>query len=503
MHKDVKSGKESVIKNIDHTPSHQSLQYQKPTSMYYNSFNNSQHNILIQYKDKEKIYNKYFLYTFDQNIEKAKNSVNSTFRYCLSAIFINKEKVAVLSTSKEVSILEPSGSLRTLPNLPAVDMIYPGSLGKIVMRSENTAILYDTTTRKIINQIEFPEIGRLKRVVWSNNFSYCALICKKTLYIVNKQFNVQGTVQEKFNITSAVWNIDNVLIYTTSNHLKYSIINGDHGILKCIEVPFYLVYVKDNEALAIDRDAKVMSVLFDREEYLFKVALFNKDAKRIKFLMENHKKLGNSIIAYLYKKNYSAIALNMVTDTKARFSLALDSGNLEVAFDTCHKELKNDQECFQQLGEEALRQGNHQIVEHAYKKTQSFEKLSFLYLITGNMDRLNKMLMLAQKRDDVMARFQNALYLGDVQERIRILAEVGLLHLAYMTAVTHNIPEMAEPLNESLKKENLPNPEDFAVDSEALIPPKPLIIDSSTSAISFVNWPHHQLQEEDILLSHT
>ena len=44
--------------------------------------------------------------------------------------------------------------------------------------------------------------------------------------------------------------------------------------------------MKDNEALTIDRDAKVQSLLFDREEYLFKASLYYKDAKRIKFLME-------------------------------------------------------------------------------------------------------------------------------------------------------------------------------------------------------------------------
>ena len=75
----------------------------------------------------------------------------------------------------------------------------------------------------------------------------------------------------------------------------------------------------------------------------------------------------------------------------------------------------------------------------------------------------------AQKRGDVMGRFHNALYMGDVEERIRILAETGLrkftsilslthiliVHLAYLTAITHNIPELAEPLHDSLK-DNLP-----------------------------------------------
>jgi coatomer subunit alpha len=112
-------------------------------------------------------------------------------------------------------------------------------------------------------------------------------------------------------------------------------------------------------------------------------------------------------------------------DTRARFSLAIDSGNLEVAYKTCHEELK-DKDCYAKLGEEALRQGNHQIVEVSYQKTKTYDKLAFLYMLTGNSGRLEKMLNFAQNKNDVMSRFQIALYLGDIHERIRILAEVGL-----------------------------------------------------------------------------
>ena len=51
--------------------------------------------------------------------------------------------------------------------------------------------------------------------------------------------------------------------------------------------------------------------------------------------------------------------------------------------------------------------------------------LSFLYLITGNLERLGKMLKIADMRGDVMGRFHNALYLGDARERCRILEEAG------------------------------------------------------------------------------
>jgi len=102
---------------------------------------------------------------------------------------------------------------------------------------------------------------------------------------VNKSFNVIGTIQEKFNVTSAAWNVDDVLLYTTQNHLKYSLLNGDFGILQCLEAPIYLIQVKDNQAVTIDRDAKIEVLTFRKEDYLFKLALFLKDIKRVKTLI--------------------------------------------------------------------------------------------------------------------------------------------------------------------------------------------------------------------------
>jgi hypothetical protein len=64
-------------------------------------------------------------------------------------------------------------------------------------------------------------------------------------------------------------------------------------------------------------------------------------------------------------------------------------------------------------------------VELAYQKTKNFERLSFLYLITGNVKMLKNMQKIAEKRNDVMSRFYNALLLGDVTERVRVLEETG------------------------------------------------------------------------------
>jgi hypothetical protein len=48
-------------------------------------------------------------------------------------------------------------------------------------------------------------------------------------------------------------------------------------------------------------------------------------------------------------------------------------------------------------------------------------------IVAGNLEKLGKMLKIAEMRSDQMGRFHNALYLGDVRERFRILEESGAL----------------------------------------------------------------------------
>lgn len=78
------------------------------------------------------------------------------------------------------------------------------------------------------------------------------------------------------------------------------------------------------------------------------------------------------------------------------------------------------------MAQQALKQGNHKVVETAYQRTKNFDKLSFLYLSVGSLDKLSKMQAIAEKRGDHMSKFHNALYSGDVKARIAVLRDVGM-----------------------------------------------------------------------------
>jgi coatomer subunit alpha len=104
--------------------------------------------------------------------------------------------------------------------------------------------------------------------------------------------------------------------------------------------------------------------------------------------------------------------------------LAIECGNLSVAVEMARQ--LDEPALWTALGQAALLQGNIQIVELAFQKMKNFEKLSFLYLITGDQAKLERMGKIAEHRGDHEGEFQNSLWTGNVESRIRVLKELDL-----------------------------------------------------------------------------
>jgi len=154
------------------------------------------------------------------------------------------------------------------------------------------------------------------------------------------------------------------------------------------------------------------------------LALIKKNYEEMLHIIKNSNLVGQSIISYLQKKGYPEIALQFVQDPATKLELALECGNLDVAVEMA-KELDRPN-LWTRLGTEALNQGNSQVVEMTYQKLRSFDKLSFLYLVTGDEEKLRRMGKIAEHRGDYMSRFQNSIYLGDVEARIQMFKEIDM-----------------------------------------------------------------------------
>lgn len=391
-----------------------------------------------------------------------------------SAVFIARNRFAVLDKGgNQIVIKNLNNEITKKAPSPCAttDAIFYAGTGTLLCRSEDKVVMFDIQQRTTLGELSTPFI---KYVVWSADMNHVALLSKHAIIIANKKLGNSSTVHETIRVKSAAWDDTGVLIYTTLNHIKYCLPNGDSGIIRTLEVPVYITHVAGTSLHCLDRDGKTRQIQIDTTEYVFKLALLQHKFEQVLKMIKGSALCGQSIISYLQSKGFPEVALHFVKDERTRFNLAIECGNIEVALQSAQE--IDDKDTWHRLGIEALRQGNHAIVEFSYQKTKNFERLSFLYLMTGSVEKLSKMLKIAEMRNDVMGRFHNALYMGDVRERVRILEDAGQGALAYVTAATHGLEEEAARLAEGL--DEVP---DLDSNAQLMLPPTPILKEN--------NWP--------------
>ncbi|KAF7673459.1 alpha subunit [Alternaria burnsii] len=395
-----------------------------------------------------------------------------------SAVFVARNRFAVFNQSnQQIDIKDLSNSTtKTIKPPHGTTDIYFGGTGNLLLITPTSVVLYDIQAKKNLAELS---VNGVKYVVWSSDGLHVALLSKHNVTIATKNLEQVSTLHETIRIKSAIFDDTGVLLYSTLNHIKYSLMNGDNGIVRTLEQTVYLVRVKGRNVYCLDRAAKPKILQIDPTEYRFKLALVKRNYDEMLNIIKTSSLVGQSIISYLQKKGYPEIALQFVQDPQTRFELAIECGNLEVAVEMA-KQLDRPK-LWQRLSNEALAHGNHQTVEMTYQKLRNFDKLSFLYLTTGDQDKLKRMAKIAEHRGDMTARFQNALYLGDVQNRIEMFQELDLYPLAYATAKAQGLDEQAQSILEAagVSEEQIKLPSIGA----PLAPPKPIVPTHKT------NWP--------------
>ncbi|KAI9124079.1 hypothetical protein K1719_005379 [Acacia pycnantha] len=387
-----------------------------------------------------------------------------------SALFVARNRFAVLDKSNNQVLLKNlKNELVKKSALPiATDAIFYAGTGNLLCRAEDRLVIFDLQQRIVLGDIQTPFV---KYVVRSNDMERVALLSKHAIVIASNKLVHQCTLHETIRVKSGGWDDNGVFIYTTLNHIKYCLPNGDNGIIKTLDVPIYITKISGNTIFCLDRDGKSRAIVIDATEYLFKLSLLRKRYDLVMNMIRNSQLCGQAMIAYLQQKGFPEVALHFVKDERTRFNLALEGGNIQIA--VASATAIDEKDHWYRLGVEALRQGNAGIVEYAYQRTKNLERLSFLYLITGNMEKLAKMLKIAEVKNDVMGQFHNALYLGDVSERVKILENAGHLPLAYVTASVHGLNDVAERLATELGN-NIPSLPEGKVPT-LLMPPSPIL----------------------------
>lgn len=361
------------------------------------------------------------------------------------ACFIARNRfVSFIKSSKTLYVKDLSNNTtKTIQlDLSVIDVL-AGIGGRVLLIKQHSVVSYDVQQRKEVAELS---VNNVKYANWSNDGNHVALLAKHTITIATKDLELVTLMHETIRIKSAAWDDSGVLLYLTLNHIKYTLLNGDTGIIKTLENTVYITKVSQNKLYCLDRSGTVEVIVIDPTEYRFKKSLINKNFGEVLRIIKNSNLVGQNIILYLQKKGYPEVALQFVDDPETRFELALECGNLEVALEQAKK--LNNNSIWEKLGEEALNQGNVDVAEFVYQQLHLFDKLSFLYLYKGDSERLGKMATISEHRGNLSSLVQNTLYNNDIKKRCQVYIQGGMLPLAYTLAKSNGLDELASHILE-------------------------------------------------------
>eukprot|EP00177_Eucheuma_denticulatum_P001118 GFKZ01002026.1.p1 GENE.GFKZ01002026.1~~GFKZ01002026.1.p1 ORF type:complete len:1266 (+),score=207.52 GFKZ01002026.1:11-3808(+) len=395
----------------------------------------------------------------------------------VAAVFVGRNRFATLEKGKEIIVRDLRNQItkRVPVSVPGADWLFSAGSGYVLVRSDEKIVLLDLQQRKTVAEIA----AHAKYAVWSEDGKRVALLGKHVIVLCTSKLDHLATVHETIRVKSAAWDDSGVLLYTTLNHLKYCLPNGDNGIVSTLQQPIYLTRVRGPAVCYIDREGTPGILPIDPTEYAFKLLLLRKRYDDVRKMISQNRLRGQSIISYLQKKGFPEVALHFVKDEKTRLALALDSGAIDVALEAA--ESLGDGDAFRRLADEALRQGNLDVFELCLQRTKDLDRLALLYVITGNFEKLSKVGKIAESRGNLAARFQIAMYLGDVQGRVSVLKDCGQTALAKVTAQCHGLSEDLEEMGGLAEDEVISGVDPS--DSVLMIPPTPVGTDEMV-------WPH-------------
>lgn len=407
------------------------------------SYNASENSMLIQSGDNDNGVYSYF--NLPKEIVGALEPSVRGEGKANAAYFIARNRfVTYIKSSQKLNVHDLNNNITKTINLDNdVKDVLPATPGCVLLLKSTSVTLFDVQQKKEVSVLQ---MNNAKYAVWSHDNQYLALLSKHTIVIVNKKFETVMSMHETIRIKSAAWDDTGVLLYSTLNHIKYVLLNGDKGTIKTLENTMYITKVQNTNCFCLNRKGEVECLTIDPTEYRFKKALVNKKFNEVLRLIKNSNLVGENIIAYLEKSGYPEVALQFVQDPETRFDLSIECHDLDVALTEAKK--LNSKPVWEKLGKEALLQGNIEIVELVYQQLHLLDKLSFLYLTTGEDNKLSKMADIAAKREDIGSLFTNAIYLGDIERKIQTFLHAGMTPLAYATAKTNGLDDIAEKILE-------------------------------------------------------
>lgn len=363
--------------------------------------------------------------------------------------------------------------------------IFPSTPGTILCYADNKLYLYHLAQQNCI--AELPVVG-VKYVVWDKRLQRVALLAKNSITVATKTLSVITCISESASrVKSAVFDeTRDILYFSTLYHLKYcNLLNGEVSTQCTLQNTIYLMRASNDRVLYFARTGDVKVKHLNSSELVFKQKLHQGAFREVIKILNQGTLKGQALVGYLHKHHHSEVALQFVKDPLTRFYLALECGNLQIAKEMASE--LNDQSTWRKLCDAAMVVGDIQLAQLSSIRAENYRSSAFLSLITGNSAAIGHLVDTTQ---DDHFKLQYGMHLDDARQRIRVLVDAGQLSLAYLTAKSYNLEDLAEAISVSLEPEVL----ERLSKVQCYSPPERAAVEPVTD-----NWP--MLRQEESLFA--
>jgi coatomer subunit beta' len=395
--------------------------------------------------------------------------------------------------SSEYAVRENASTIKLFKNFKekktfkpdfGAESIYGGNF--LGVKSPSGLAFYDWESQELIRRIEIQP----KNVYWSENGELACISTEDSYFIlkynaeavahatetkegisedgVDEAFDVLGEVQE--SVKTGVW-VGDCFIYTNGvNRLNYYV-GGEIVTISHLDRTMYLLgYMPaDNRLYLGDKELNVVSFQLLLSVLEYQTAVMRRDFDTAdKVLPTIPKEQRTRVAHFLEKQGFKQQALAVSSDPEHRFELAVQLGDLKVAYDLA-LDAQSEQK-WKQLAELATSRSQFVMAQDCLHRAQDFGGLLLLATSSGNADMVNKLGEAASEAGKNNVAFLSYFLLGDLEKCLDVLIQSGRLpEAAFFTRtylpsqVTRVLPQWKEQLAKVSEKagQSLADPTEY------------------------------------------
>ncbi|XP_031415738.1 coatomer subunit beta' isoform X2 [Clupea harengus] len=394
--------------------------------------------------------------------------------------------------SSEYAIRESSSVVKIFKNFKekksfkpdfGAEGIYGGFL--LGVRSVNGLAFYDWENTELIRRIEIQP----KHIFWSDSGELVCIGTEESFFIlrymsekvatsqetnegvtedgIEDAFEVLGEIQEI--VKTGLW-VGDCFIYTSSvNRLNYYV-GGEIVTIAHLDRTMYLLgYIpKDDRLYLGDKELNIVSYSLLVSVLEYQTAVMRRDFSMAdKVLPTIPKEQRTRVAHFLEKQGFKQQALAVSTDSEHRFELALQLGELKIAYQLA-VEAESEQK-WKQLAELAISKCQFGLAQECLHHAQDYGGLLLLATASGNASMVGKLAEAAERDGKNNVAFMTYFLQGKLDHCLELLIRTNRLPEAAFLARTYlpsQVSRVVKLWRESLSKVNQKAAESLADPTE-------------------------------------